>query len=185
MARRVKDKSPRARFHRLVRNPSQDPKVHRTVITVTGSLNATTAANATSRTIADVRSANDYTTFAGLYKTYRVVGMEFQFFDLQPGTPCYAVIGTNHTGGTLPSVTAGFVQDCPDATNVVPYRSHYLHWIANTPFEKLFFDNTQATNVNDFGGFFVVTDALPSGSSTVLSKWRYLVRAVVEFKDRV
>ncbi len=178
MARRVKDKSAAARFARLQRNPNQDPNIHRFTVNFAGQLNAAVAATTASNTMADVKTASDFVSVSGLYRTYRIVGMEYQFFDLQPGTAVPAVIGTLHCGGTLPSVGVSLVQDCLDATNVVPYRQHKLHWIATQPFEKLFFDTTSG---NDFGGlvFYSV------GGAAVTGKWRYLAKAIVEFKDRL
>jgi len=181
MARRVKDKSNRARFQRLVRNPSMDPKIHRATITVSGSFNAAAGGTGATVTMADIRGATDYTNFSALYKTHRVVGLEVELFDLQPGSPIAAMCGTMHTGGSVGSATLALVQDLPDSANIIPYRSHYLHWIANTPAEKLFYDSGLTATLNDFGGLFFWS----LGGSVVTTKWRYLVRAVVEFKDRV
>jgi len=178
MARRMKDKSNAARFHRLQRNPSQDFKVHRTTITVTGQLNSAAAATNASVTMPDVKAAVDYVAFTGLYRTYRIVGMEFQIFDLQPGTPVASVVGTIHSGGSLPALGVGLVQDCLDSTNIVPYRQHHFYWIASQPFEKLFFDTSVA---NDFGGLVFHS----AGGTAVTAKWRYMVRAIVEFRDRL
>jgi len=180
MARRVKDKSDKARFQRLIRNPNMDPNIHRATITVSGSYNSTVAATTASFTMADVRGATDFSSFAALYKTHRVVGFEVQFFDLQPGAPVPAIIGTIHTGNSIPAISASLVQDLPNSTNIVPYKQHYLYWIGKTAYERLFWD-VSAGSSNDFGGLLFYS----VGGSAVTNKWRFLVRAVVEFKDRI
>ncbi len=180
MARRVKDKSDRARFARYWRNPNLDSTIHRVPITLTGTFNSTVAPSTGSFSLADVRSASDYTAFAALYKTHRIIGLEIEFVDMQPGSPVGAVIGTMHTGGQLPTLSASVVQDTLNSTTVIPYRSHYLHWIANSPFEKLFFD-VGVGSLDDFGAFVLYS----AGGTAVSNKWRYLARAVVEFKDRL
>jgi hypothetical protein len=161
-----------------MRNPSRQEGVVRTTVVRSGSYNSAVAATGASSTYLDLVASSDFTSFASLYRTFRVVAMEIQFLDLQPTSPIAAVIGTGHVGGTLVTPSVAYVQDLPDAVNVKPYQQHVLHWRPRNPSERIFLDTTTGL---DYGGFFLWS----LGGTAVSNKWRYLVRYVVEFKDRI
>ncbi len=181
MARRAprrKDKSNGAYVARVLRNPSSQMNVSRTTIVGSGSYNSSVGSTGATLTYSYLTSLTDFASFATLFREYRVVGMEIQFLDIQPTTPIPALAGTLHSGGVLPSNALALVQDLPDSANIKPYQQHVYHWRPTNPAEKLFIDTSSTL---DYGGFFFWS----LGGSSVTSKWRYLIRFVVEFKDRV
>ncbi len=175
---RTKDKSNAAYVHRAMRNPARESGVVRTTISLSGSFNALVAATGANLTYSDLTATTDFTSFASLYRDFRVIGMEFQLFDQIPASVVPALAGTLHTGGVAPASTVGIVQDTPDAQNIKPYGQHYYYWRPTNQAEKLFIDTSTTSN---FGGLYFWS----TGGTAVTGKWRYMVRFVVEFKDRL
>ncbi len=177
-ANRKKDKTNAGYVARALRNPSLQPGVVRSTIVGSGSYNASVSSTGATLTFSYLTSLTDFTSFAALYRDFRVVGIEVQFMDLQPGTPVPALAGTLHSGGVLPTNALALVQDLPDSANIRPYQQHKFYWRPTNMAEKLFIDTSSTI---DYGGFFFWS----LGGTAVSTKWRYLVRFVVEFKDRV
>ncbi len=175
---RTKDKSNATYVHRALRNPAREAGVVRTTICLSGSFNAVIASSGASLSYSDLTGSTDFTSFAGLYKDYRVIGMEFQLFDQIPTSTVSALAGTLHTGGASVSSTLFLVQDTPDAQNIKPYGEHHYYWRPTNAAEKMFLDTSSTTN---YGGLYFWS----LGGTAVSGKWRYLARFVVEFKDRL
>lgn len=165
---------------RALRNPGRVPNGVRTTVTLTGSLSSAVAAAGSTLTYADIQAASDFTAFSGLYRDYRVVGLEIEIFDALPTTSPVTplMMGTHHTGGTLPTPSLSLVQDLPDSQNIPPFGRTWFYWRPTSPSEKLFLPTGGTA---DYGG--LVTWCL--GGAVNTGKWRYLARAVVEFKDRI
>ncbi len=181
MARRstkMKDKSNAAYVKRALRNPARESGVVRTTVSVSGSFNAVVASSGGTLKYSDLTGTTDFTNFAALYRTYRIVGIEFQIFDQNPTAVVSALAGTLHTGGVAPSATLVLVQDCPDSANIKPYGQHHYYWRPTNQAERLFMDTS---STSDYGGLYFWS----LGGTAVTGKWRYLVRYVVEFKDRI
>ncbi len=181
MARRsnkMKDKSNAQYVHRALRNPAREPGVIRTTISLSGSFNSVVGSSGATLKYSDLTVTPDFTNFAALYRDFRIVGIEFQLFDQIPTSVVSAIAGTLHTGGVAPSATLALVQDCPDSANIKPYGQHHFYWRPTNQAERLFIDTS---TTSDFGGLYFWS----LGGTAVTGKWRYMVRYVVEFKDRV
>ncbi len=181
MARRAprrKDKSNGAYVARAMRNPSMQSNVVRTTIVGSGNFNSAVGSTGATLTYSYLTGLTDFISFASLFREFRVVGIEIQFLDLQPSSPIPALAGTLHSGGVLPTNGLSLVQDLPDSVNIRPYQQHSFHWRPTNIAERLYLDTSSTV---DYGGFHFWS----LGGTAVTAKWRYLVRYVVEFKDRV
>ncbi len=170
----------RARFRRLTVRPAGDPSVVRTRVTLGSSISSAVGAAGASVTYSDIQTSTDFATFATLYKTYRVVGMEFEVFDQVPTSIAPTTVGTVHTAGLAPTPSASLVQDLPNAKNIQPYGgASYFYWFPNNVAERQFVDTT--SNASNFGGLAVWN----LGGTAQTNKIRVLSRIIVEFKDRI
>ncbi len=178
-AHRVKNKSPAARFQRVLRQPARTPGAVRTTVQSTGTFNVSTTAGTTAITYGNLQGLSDYTAFAAIYRTFRVVGMHFQLSDLQANSPCHAIAGTFHSGGSIPTITSGLVQDLPDVMNLRPYETNDWYWFPQSFNEKEF---VSTGVVDNWGGLLAYFAA---AGVNISPKYGYKVVFVVEWKDRL
>lgn len=132
-------------------------------------------------TFANIREQADFTTVADEYSNYKVAGIRFEIFDLNPSVYAAGTFGTFHVQGPgeYPSVSSQIL-DLADATQVPPGTGKVvLYWFPSGPIENGWYSTVQ--DEADFGG---LADYLSGGPGSSTPKFSILVTAVVDFRAR-
>lgn len=125
-------------------------------------------------------STDDFISFSAQYQEFRVRGMRFTVYDVQPSSPATInYMATWHqVGGTVPA-TQDDIVDRPDARSIAPGTGHVkLSWLAHGLPEMEF---QSISSYNSLGGL-----VLYASPAAVITGTKYLLVAkyLVDFRGR-
>jgi len=124
--------------------------------------------------------SDDFISFAAQYQEFRVRGIRFTVYDVQPSSAATInYIATWHQiGGTVPSTQDNIV-DRPDARSIAPGAGHVrLSWLGHgTP--EMDFQST--ATYNSLGGLVIY--ASPAAAITG-TKYLLVAKYIVDFRGR-
>jgi hypothetical protein len=132
-------------------------------------------------TFANIREEGDFAALASEYSSFKVAGIRFEIFDLNPSVYAAGTFGTFHVSalGEFPSISAQILS-LPDATQVPPGTGKLvLYWFPSGPTENSWYSTV--SEEADFGG---LADYLSSGPGSSTPKFSILVTSVVDFRSR-
>jgi len=125
-------------------------------------------------------ATDDFISFAAQYQEFRVRGIRFTVYDVQPQSPATInYIATWHQiGGTVPSTQDGIV-DRPDARSIAPGAGFVrLSWLAHGTPEM---DFQSVSSYNSLGG--IVIYGSPAAAITG-TKYLLVAKYIVDFRGR-
>lgn len=125
----------------------------------------------------DVRATQEFVRIATEYQSYKVAGMRFDIYDLNPNQPAFGFWGTWHGGGSQPA--AADVSDLPDSAIVPPGSGKLsLYWYPSGDQERSWFDVTGGYQPNH-GGM-----AWSLGTTPGTGKFNVIANVLVDFRAR-
>jgi len=174
-----------ARMDRILGQMQNSHSQIRVICGESRQLNSATTGSGGTVTGVDVRSWDDFVSFAAQFETYRIAAIRFEIYDFNPANTVVAVFSTQHdvVASPLTYTAPSFanVIDAPDSQVVPPGTGKAVFdWFAHGTEENGFQSDT-ISPVNDYGGlrFYLNSAAGVSGKYLIVSK------AVVDFRGRL
>jgi len=174
-----------ARMDRILGQMQNSHSQIRVICGESRQLNSATTGSGGTVTGVDVRTWDDFVSFAAQFETYRIAAIRFEVYDFNPSNVVVAVFSTQHDVIPSPSVysapTFANVIDAPDSQVVPPGTGKVVFdWFAHGTEENGFQSDT-INPINDYGGlrFYLNQAAAVSGKYLIVSK------AVVDFRGRL
>lgn len=132
-----------------------------------------------------VRNSDDFTSFTGQFETYRIRGIRFDVYDINPAVSSGNMWSTFHDVLTaVPAYTFDQVTDGSDAQSVPPGTGKTSwYWRAKGSEENDFQSTASATSgvvPYDYGGLRVALNPAASASQ----KYIVNMKAIVDFRGR-
>lgn len=145
----------------------------------------TTAGYVSSSSGASIRLSDDFVSIAQQFETYRITAIQYDVYDINTGNVATGFFSTWHdnvANGAIASFTEGNVIDAPDSQLVPPGTGKIsLSWVAKGTLENTFQATAnQGENPRDFGGLRYSI----SGGSDAVTKYRVILKAIVDFRGR-
>lgn len=125
-------------------------------------------------------ATDDFISFAAQYLEFRVRGIRFDVFDIQPNSaPVINYLATFHQiAGNVPSTPADIV-DRPDSRSIVPGTGRTrLAWLAHGQPEMEF---QSTTSYDNYGGLVFYTSA---AAAITGAKYTLIGKYIVDFRGR-
>jgi len=178
-----------ARVERMLAQLQNSHSQIRVLCSETFNQNTQTAAYVSTFSGSNVRSTDDFQSFAQQFETYRIMAIRFDVYDVQPGNPTPVFLSTWHDEilyNAVPSFTQANVLDGPDSQLVGPGAGKAtLTWFAKGSTETGFQSDLAASAPLDFGGIRVAAAIGASGFTTNSPKLQVIMKAVVDFRGRL
>ena len=169
-----------ARFDQMVANnrynESAVPVLIKSVFGISSSATGTGGAYGYTQLAAE----DDFASMAREWSLFRVKGMRFEVFHINPGTIVPVVLSTFHadSGSFTPLLTQGSVVDGPDSKYLdAGAGKQVFYWTGNNSTERLF---QSVDDILDFGGLRYYNE----GTTGTFPIARVIVTAQVVFKGR-
>jgi len=166
----------------------QQQTSHESMVTIcTSQFQVSTATTASTNyyTGLTVRNSDDFSSFEGQFETYRIRGIKFDVYDLNPANVSANIWSTFHDIATsIPAFTFDQVADGSDSQSVPPGTGKISwYWRAKGTEENNFQSTDAATTTVtpfDYGGLRVAL-----GPSTAAApKYLIVMKAIVDFRGR-
>lgn len=174
-----------ARMDRILGQMQNSHSQIRVICGESRQLNSATTGSGGTVTGVDVRTWDDFISFAAQFETYRIAAIRFEVYDFNPSNVVVAVFSTQHDVVASPlaytAPTFANVIDAPDSQVVPPGTGKVtFDWFAHGTEENGFQSDT-INPINDYGGlrFYLNQAAGVSGKYLIVSK------AVVDFRGRL
>lgn len=172
-----------ARMDRILESLQNSHSQIRILCNDSFTFNPTTAATNAYFSFGNIRGTDEFASEAAQFETYRVTGIRFDVYDVNPSNPTPVAVSTFHdviASGSSETVTFAAVLDGPDSQLVPPGTGKVsLTWMARGSTEMEFQATASSATPMDFGGLRVSS---PPG--TAGTKLFIVMKAVVDFRGR-
>lgn len=169
-----------ARFDQMVANNRYSESAVPVLVKAVFGINSTTTGTGTAYGYTQLAAEEDFQSMAREWSLFRVKGMRFEVFHINPGTIVPVVLSTFHADGSTftPLLTQGSVVDGPDSKYLdAGAGKQVFYWTGNNSSERLF---QNVDDIIDFGGLRYYNEGT-TGSFPIA---RVIVTAQIVFKGR-